>query len=66
MRANVTFASSNTDGTKEVLKNTVGKVNEIDEDGDALIGFQGIGNHWVEARKFGKLSVLSPEERVSM
>ena len=55
VRATVTF-TSNSKAAKEVPKGALGKVIQIDEDGDANIDFEGIGRVWVFKKKFGSLS----------
>ena len=58
VRAKESFFSDNEDQT-EVPKDSHGKVEEIDEDGDASIDFEGIGPMWVLKCQFFKISVLS-------
>ena len=56
VRATVTF-TPDSKPAKEVPKGALGKVNEIDEDGDFNIDFGGIGKQWVfKANLAGSLS----------
>ena len=52
VRASVTFTSISKN-KKEVPKDTLGSVINIDDDGDALIDFEGIGMQWVKKTDFG-------------
>ena len=56
VRATKTFNSDSE--RKEVPKDTLGSVTEIDEDGGANIDFEGIGAHRVLKENFGNVSVV--------
>ena len=43
-------------------KDTLGSVTKIDEDGDAKINFEGIGETWVKKKNFGNVSVVSQSQ----
>ena len=43
---------------KEVPRDALGSVSKINEDGDANIDFEGVGEQWVKQRNFGNISVV--------
>ena len=58
----MTFTSNNAQEKREGPKGSLGKVAEIDEDGDASIGFGGLdARQWVLKSNFGNISVLSQQ-----
>jgi len=61
VRATVTF-TTNSKNAKEGPKGSLGVVAEIDQDGDASIGFEGLDKEWVLKSNFGNISVLSQED----
>jgi len=60
VRVTETFASNNKK-SKTVPKDLFGRVEEIDDDGDANIYLKGIGGQWVGSSDFDKIIVLMPD-----
>ena len=58
VRATATFTPDGSGGAKEVPKDALGSVSKINEDGDANIDFEGVGEQWVKQRNFGNISVV--------
>ena len=63
VRATATFTAEAVWGAftpdgKEVPKDALGSVSKINEDGDANIDFEGVGEQWVKQRNFGNISVV--------